>query len=63
MEEDLLFRDALVLLSADGVSPDLVRAGEPRLRRYSTRSTSVPAPAGEVTRAPRLRRVLRAATS
>lgn len=58
-----MFRDAPGLFTADGVSADLVRAGEPRLRTYAVRDTAAPERARATSRAPRLRRVLRAATS
>jgi hypothetical protein len=59
-----VFRDAPGLFAAEGVSPDLVRAGEPRLRSYGVRDTAAaPERVRATSRAPRLRRVLRAATS
>jgi hypothetical protein len=62
MEEVPLSRDSLFLLAADGVSPDLVRAGEPRLRRYTARDTTSPEPVRAASRAPLLRRALRVVT-
>lgn len=62
-EEVPVFRAASGLFTAEGVPADLVRAGEPRLRRYAVRDTAAPALARTTSRAPRLRRVLRAATS
>jgi hypothetical protein len=62
MEEVLLSRDALFLLAADGISPDLVRAGEPRLRRSTSRATTATEPVRSTSRAPRLRRALRVVT-
>lgn len=58
-----MFRDASALFAAEGVSPDLVRAGEPRLRSFAVRDTATPEPARATSRAPRLRRALRIATS
>jgi hypothetical protein len=58
-----VFRDASGLFATDGVSPGLVRAGEPRLRTYRVRDTGAPERARAASRAPRLRRALRAATS
>jgi hypothetical protein len=58
-----VFRDVPGLFAADGVSPDLVQAGEPRLRTYAVRDTAASERARATSRAPRLRRVLRSATS
>lgn len=58
-----MFRDVSGLFATDGVSPGLVRAGEPRLRTYRVRDSAAPERARATSRAPRLRRVLRAATT
>lgn len=58
-----MFRDMPGLFTADGVSADLVRAGEPRLRTYAVRDTAVLERVRATLRVPRLRRALRTATS
>jgi hypothetical protein len=54
-----VFRDAPGLFAAEGVAPDLVRGGEPRLRTFAVRDTAAAQRTRATSRAPRLRRVLR----
>lgn len=59
-----MFRDVQGLpFTTDGVSPDFVQAGEPRLVRYRGNDRVSPARAVAALRVPTFRRLLRTATS